>query len=66
MRDLCQRIRLVHELRQRIRAEEGVDDRRECLSIDQIRGDEDFVVTDIHALTDGTSHTGQTDTELIV
>ena len=64
--DFGQRVRLVHELRQRVRAEEGVDHRRKSLSIDQIRRHEDFVVTDIHTLTYGTCHTSQPNTELIV
>ena len=64
--DFGQRVRLVHELRQRIRTEEGVDDRRKGLSVDQIRRHEDFVVTDVHTLTYGTCHTSQTYTKLII
>ena len=55
--NLSQRIRLVHELRQGIRTEEGVHDRGESLCVDQIGRYEDFVVTYIHTLTYGTSHT---------
>ncbi len=64
--DLGQRIRLVHELRQGVGAEERVDDTRYGLGIDEIDGSEHLVVTHIHALADGARHTGQTHTELIV
>ena len=66
MRDLGQRIRLVHELRQRVRPEEGVHDRGQRLGVDQVGGDEDLIVADVHTLTDGAGHTCQADAELIV
>ena len=66
MRNLGQRIGLVHELRQSVGAEEGVDDRRNGLGVDQVYGREGLVVTDIHTFADGTCHTRQTDTELVV
>ena len=64
--DFSQRVCLVHELRQSVGAEEGVDNRRNRFGIDKVDGGEHFVVTHIHALTDGSRHTGQTHTELVV
>ena len=66
MRDLSQRILLVHKLRQGIRPEERIDDRRDTLGIDQIRRREHFVVAHIHAFADGASHTCQPNPELII
>ena len=57
VRDLGQRVRLIHELRQRVRPEEGVHDRGQGLGVDQISGDEDLIVADVHTLTDGAGHT---------
>ena len=66
MGHLCQWVGLIHELRQLVGAKERVDYRRQGLGIDQLGGGEHLVVTDIHALTDSTRHTGQTDAKLVV
>ena len=64
--NLGQRVGLVHELRQGIGTEEGIDYRRNRLGVDQVDGGEYLVVAHIHTLADGTGHTGQPDTELVV
>ncbi len=66
MGDFSQRVRLVHELRQRISAEERVDNRRNRLGIDKVNRSEHLIVTHVHALADSARHTCQTHTELVV
>ncbi len=66
VRHLGQRVSLVHELRQRIGAEIGVDDRRDGLGVDEVDGGEHLVVTHVHALADGARHTCQPHSELVV
>ena len=61
-----QRVSLVHELRQRVGAEEGIDYRRDCLGIDEVDGAEHLVVAHVHALADSAGHTVETYTELVV
>ena len=63
--DFSQWIRLIHELRQSIRTEEGIDYRRNRFRVNQIRRGEHFIITYIHALTNGTRHTSQADGKLI-
>ena len=62
---LSQRVRLVHELRKCIGAEERIDDAGNGLGINQISRSEHFVVTHIHAFADGATHTCQADGKLI-
>ena len=64
MRHLTQRVGLVHELRQLVRAKETVDHRAQRLGVDQVGRCENFVVTHIHALTDGPRHSGKPHTKL--
>jgi len=66
VRELRQRVGLVHELRQLVRPEECIDHRRQCLGVDQVHRCENLVVTDVHAFADGTGHPGETDTKLVV
>ena len=65
MRNFSKRIGLVHELAERIRTEECIDDTGNRLCVNQVGGLEHLVVTDIHSLTDGAAHTAQTDIELV-
>ena len=66
MRNLRQRVLLIHKLAQCVRAKIGIDNRRNSLVVNQVGRREHLVITDVHTLTDGTSHTSQTYTELIV
>ena len=65
VRNFSKRIGLVHELAERIRTEECIDDTGNRLCVNQVSGLEHLVVTDVHALADGTAHAGQTDGELV-
>ena len=62
---LGQRVRLIHELRQRVGTEERIDNARDSLGVDQVSRREHLIVADVHALTNRTAHTGQTDRELV-
>ena len=64
--DFGQGVGLVHELRQRIGAEKGVDNRRDCLGVDQVDRGEHLVVADVHTLADSAAHAGQAHAELVV
>ena len=64
--DFGKRVGLVHELRQSICAKEGVDNRRNCLGINQVGRSEHFVVAHIHAFANSASHTSQAHAKLIV
>ena len=66
MRHFGQRVGLVHELREGICSEEGVDDRRDGLGIDKVNGGEHLVVAHIHAFANGAGHTGKSYSELII
>ena len=66
MRNLSQRVCLVHKLRQSIRSEERVDNRRNCLRVNQIDRGKHFIIANVHTFTNRTGHTGQTNTELII
>jgi len=57
-------IGLVHELAQLIGSEEAVDYRAQGTGVDQIGWGKYLVVADVHALADGTGHTGQTNAKL--
>ena len=64
VRHLGQRVGLVHELRQLVRTEERVDYAGQCPSINQVHRLEVLIVAHVHALLDGTRHTGQAHAEL--
>ncbi len=64
MGDLSQRVRLIHELRERVGTEEGVDHRGDGLRIDQVDRGEDLIVTYVHSFTNDTCHTVQSHAEL--
>ena len=66
MSDFGQRVGLVHELRQRICAEESIYHRRYGLRVDKVYRFENLIVTHIHALADGARHTGKAHAELVV
>ena len=65
VRDLGQRVDLVHELRKLRGAEEGVDDRRQRLGVNQVHRREDLVVAHVHALADRARHAHEAHGELI-
>ena len=65
VRHLGQRVDLVHELRELVRAEERVDDARERLGVDQVDRGEDLVVAHVHPFADGTRHPHETYRELV-
>ena len=66
MRELRERVVLVHELRELRRTEELLDRRRDRLDVDQgLRRDLADVLGG-HALSDHTLHTGQTDAVLVL
>ena len=66
VRDLRQWVLLVHKLRQRIRTEVGIDNRRDGLRVNKVGRRKHLVVAHIHTLTHSASHTSQTYTELVV
>jgi len=66
VRDLGQRVGLVHELRKGVGAEESVDYRRDGLCVDQVDRSKHFVVAHIHAFADCTRHTREAYCELVV
>ena len=63
--NLGQRVNLVHELRELRGAEEGVDDRRQRLGVNQVHRREYLVVTYVHALANRTRHAHEADRELV-
>ena len=67
MRDLGERVRLVHELRELRAAEVLLDDRRDRLRVDQVVRHErvDFL-RHAHALLDGALHADETDAVLVL
>ena len=66
VRDLRQRIRLIHELRELRGPEELLDDRRHRLVVDQLLRHQRLDVLQAHALLDGALHADQTDAVLIL
>ena len=66
MGNLGKRVRLIHELAQCVRAEEGIDDRRNRFGVDKVDRSEHLVVAHIHALLYGAAHSCQTHAELVV
>ena len=68
MRQLCQRIVLIHELGQRRRAEEFLDGGSHRTDVDQCCRCDVLCILRLngHALTDDTLHTGETDAELVL
>ena len=66
VRQLGQRVRLVHELAQGAGAEELLDRRRDGADVDQaLRGD-DVEILNRHALADDALHTAKADAELVL
>ena len=65
MGNFCQGVGLIHELAQSIGSKEGIDNTAYGLGINQIGGSEHLIVTNIHALANGASHTSQTYSKLI-
>ena len=65
VRHFGQRVYLVHELRELVRAEERVDDARERLGVDEVYRGEDFVVAHVHPFADGTRHPDEAHRELV-
>ena len=63
--DLSKRVGLVHELAQWVRTEEGIDDTRYGLGIDEVGWGEHLIVAHIHPLAYGAAHSCQSDRELI-
>ncbi|CDE13732.1 putative uncharacterized protein [Ruminococcus sp. CAG:330] len=68
VRQLCQRIVLIHELGQRRRAEEFLDGGSHRTDVDQCCRCDVLCILRLngHALTDDTLHTGETDAELVL
>ena len=64
--NLSKGVLLVHKLRQRIRTEVGIDNRRDGLRVNKVGRRKHLVVAHIHTLTHGASHTSQTYTKLVV
>ena len=66
VRQLCQRVGLVHELAQRARTEELLDRGRHGADVDQaLRGD-DIEILQRHALADHALHAAKADAELVL
>jgi hypothetical protein len=65
VRQLGQRVRLVHELRQLARAEERLDHRRDRARVDQVVRRHLLGVLEAHALADDAGHARQADVELV-
>ncbi|MNI82926.1 hypothetical protein D3C73_1396860 [compost metagenome] len=66
MRKFCQRVRLVHKLRQLRTAEELFNGRDNRTNIDQGLRSNCIRILNRHSLTHYALHTGQTDTELVL
>ena len=65
VRQLGQRVRLVHELRELARAEERLDHRRDRARVDQVVRRDLLGVLQRHALADDARHAGEADVELV-
>ena len=66
VRDLGERVRLVHELRQLAGAEELLDHRRDRLGVDQVVRHERLDLLEAHALLDRALHAHETDAVLVL
>ena len=66
VRDLGERIGLIHELRQLAGAEELLDHRRHRLVVDELLRHQRFDVLQAHAFLDGALHAHQTDAILVL
>ena len=66
VRDLGERVRLVHELRELRRPEELLDDRRDRLVVDELLRHQRLDVLQAHALLDGALHADETDAVLVL
>ena len=66
MRQLRQRVGLVHELGQRGGAEELLDGRGDGADVDKALGSDDIQILKRHALADNALHTAEADTELVL
>ena len=66
MRQLGERVRLVHELGQRARSEELLDRRGDGADVDEALRGNDVEILDRHALANDALHTGKADAELIL
>ncbi len=66
VRNLCQRVGLVHELRKLVRSKKRIDHGRQGARVDQINGLEIFVVANIHSFFDGAGHPCQPHAKLRV
>src|SRR5581483_5575474 len=67
VRDLRERVRLVHELRQLARPEELADRRHHRLGVDQVvRHGRRHLLVDAHLFLDGAFHAYQADAELVL
>ena len=64
VRQLRERVGLVHELRQLVRPEEGVDHRRDGPRVDEVLGREFVRVAEVHPLLDRPRHAGEAEREL--
>ena len=66
VRDLRERVGLVHELRELARAEELLDHRRDRLGVDQVVRHQRLDLLERHALLDRALHAHQTDPVLVL
>ena len=66
VRDLGQRVRLVHELRELAGPEELLDHRRDRLGVDQVVRHQRLDLLEAHALLDRALHADQTDAVLVL
>ena len=63
--NLCKRVGLVHKLGERVSSKERVDNARNSLGIDKVCRLEHLIVTNVHTLTNGATHTSKTYGELV-
>ncbi len=66
VRQLRERVRLIHELGERRRAEELLDRRSHRADVDQALRRHDVEILDGHALADDALHAGKADAELVL
>ncbi len=65
VRQFGQRVRLVHELRQLVGAEERVDHARHCPRVDEVLRGELIRIAEVHSLLDRARHAGEPERELL-